>query len=829
MGVKSVMREDDNLTVESSSSIPIPRRNLAEAFDDLYVDTTTPATKDSIIVDGKSPVGVCDLGVTESRGETCAKDIVKMKSKNEYLIPNFQLHQELERDLSQELVNRVSFYTVIHDINKEATTMASNDFATFTRTKSTDEGDESHSPIVMSVKGQPIIPRQPLSMARVALIDEERWLLMAIDARGDIRSSGASCPPTFLQAMGERDYENPLSSLEFSRTQLWKPSRSWWEAKSGKNPWIEPKSHNKRWRYLWPLIHYHKFLAKCIKKLKRNGVDVKVSISPVAVFLREEVCAISDHLAAVSLFQSEQWMNCLEHFDGWTDTSPEAEARMRRLIEKLKLRPLDEPGDVDSPLLRNQIDEQFLRAMVAAREGMAGVTQHTKKSCLQKPAMLLQSVKNEDSTKNSNLERPGLPLHPRSRTGNLHGTSQPSNIPTKPRSNVSVQSSHLNQASNGDGSGDSRPSFIYHSGQWWSNGWAPQYAFCDETTSVHSALSGDSYPFGHPGHYDPNFHGMYRPMHPYYAHQPSTPEESVTTETTGYLQNVNMPFYPNYESFSAEQSLIANPGWYGQMPNPNMMFTGPPTPTHANVKSNGIPENEGSETSQDATIQTGQSPYGGTIEHTPHKDYTHTPMPLSPFWGHLDYQMHTTLAMAGAITPHKSLMRSPPRQAEKKEISEHNKNSEEEKKDCGDTRKKEEIEAKPLLINHPSQYFSYGPSYGNRDGLVPPSPATQFMMSPQATSQAAAYYAYNYGASAYYHSPYRSGSRKRIPRVPCAQDDIVKNEEVVRDANKMTPPPMIRKKPVKSSDSIPTNAAAADMSDSDLTSTSGSENKFHEN
>jgi hypothetical protein len=48
---------------------------------------------------------------------------------------------------------------------------------------------------------------------------------------------------------------NPLAELGGSmRTQLWKPSRSWWEAKSGKNPWIEPASHNRRWRYLWPLV-----------------------------------------------------------------------------------------------------------------------------------------------------------------------------------------------------------------------------------------------------------------------------------------------------------------------------------------------------------------------------------------------------------------------------------------------------------------------------------------------------------------------------------------------------------------------------------------------
>jgi hypothetical protein len=111
------------------------------------------------------------------------------------------------------------------------------------------------------------------------------------------------------------------------------------------------------------LIHYHKFLARCIKKLKRNGVDVKTSVSPVSVFLREEVCAVSDHLASVSLFDSDEWMNCLRHFNGWTDPDE---------VTKLKLRPLNEPRDVDSPLLRSQIDNQYLHAMASARAQMAG-------------------------------------------------------------------------------------------------------------------------------------------------------------------------------------------------------------------------------------------------------------------------------------------------------------------------------------------------------------------------------------------------------------------------------------------------------------------------
>jgi hypothetical protein len=83
---------------------------------------------------------------------------------------------------------------------------------------------------------------------RYALDIAEEWLLSTIASRKD---TSRPCPATFLQAMGEKEYENSVSSLAGgSRTQLWKPSRSWWEAKSGKNPWIEPTSHNKRWRYV---------------------------------------------------------------------------------------------------------------------------------------------------------------------------------------------------------------------------------------------------------------------------------------------------------------------------------------------------------------------------------------------------------------------------------------------------------------------------------------------------------------------------------------------------------------------------------------------------
>ena len=60
-------------------------------------------------------------------------------------------------------------------------------------------------------------------------------------------------------------------------------------------------------------------------------------------------------------------MGALYFFEGWADASPEAEVALRNLIHKQELRPLAEQADTESPLLRDQIDVRFLKAMAAAR------------------------------------------------------------------------------------------------------------------------------------------------------------------------------------------------------------------------------------------------------------------------------------------------------------------------------------------------------------------------------------------------------------------------------------------------------------------------------
>ena len=121
-------------------------------------------------------------------------------------------------------------------------------------------------------------------------------------------------------------------------------------------------------RYLWPLIHYHKFLAKSIRKLRRNDIDVKTSTSSVSLFLRQEVCNVSDHLAFVSKYDSEEWTNALRCFAGWTDHTPDVDESIRNLVLQHKLQGINEMTDLESSLLRSQISDAILRAMKSEKE-----------------------------------------------------------------------------------------------------------------------------------------------------------------------------------------------------------------------------------------------------------------------------------------------------------------------------------------------------------------------------------------------------------------------------------------------------------------------------
>ncbi|KAG7344038.1 hypothetical protein IV203_022046 [Nitzschia inconspicua] len=710
----------------------IPRRNLTEAFEELYIkptgslvnETETPLVKqsnsttacDTMVANNViSPTGVAELDMVASVTRERQATQVSPNSKDDVVGKltdklGFHLHPSLQRDLTDAVIQRVSFYAIIHDINKEATSMAANDDSGFNRP--TDEVSEENDPIVVAVQGYPKNRINGTSaMVDVALIDEEQWLLEAIDNRTTEESRAIkACPATFPQAMGERDYENPLTSLSNgSRTQLWKPSRSWWEAKSGKNPWIEPKNHNKRWRYLWPLIHYHKFLAKCIKKLKRNGVDVKTSVSPVAVFLREEVCAVSDHLASVSLFDSDQWMECLDHFHGWTESNETAKKQSRELVSKLKLRPLYEPGDVDSPLLRSQIDEQYLRAMTIARAQLAGNDGSNNE------ARAKDSMRRRDSHAKS---KPSSLLDDSSKThGVLDARSTPGYKGSTP--NVSLQHWH---------------GYVHHPA-WWQGGWPyPGYPYADDA-SVQSALSADTslshgYLHGyHPGL--PHNSPYYPPMTYHYTHMMhgnhyelgSIPDASVYTSSGMY----------NYQDVTQGQWMSHPQMEYSKLPETSGV--GLATPSRNPVET------------QDNTNHPVSSEEHFDSQTTPFK-YSPTHAAMSPYWAHL--QDHATLSMMGLATPQTTSAPATPHLGRGVTAMGSEEGSEYDSKNA--------VNAQPLLLRQP--YYGYG--------YNPPSPASRFLMTPQ--EQAHLGYTYAYG------SPRRPQSCKKETNSSCEEVNDARND-----------------------------------------------------
>ena len=71
----------------------------------------------------------------------------------------------------------------------------------------------------------------------------------------------------------------------------------------------------------------------------------------------------------MSKYDSEEWTEALRNFDGWTDHDPAAEETVRKLV--LCQRLVSGSDDVDSSLLRSQLDETVLKAMAAVKQEAA--------------------------------------------------------------------------------------------------------------------------------------------------------------------------------------------------------------------------------------------------------------------------------------------------------------------------------------------------------------------------------------------------------------------------------------------------------------------------
>lgn len=261
----------------------------------------------------------------------------------------------------------------------------------------------------------------------------------------------------------------------------------------------------------------------------------------------------------------------------------------------------------------------------------------------------------------------------------------------------------------------------------WYGGWHPHAAYhYGDDNSVQSGLSGDSYPQAYdmsmyPGvmHHPPYYHPMM------YAHpHPSAMHHGL------YDPSMHEAVYPP-EAYGSEH--FDGVPWNGQVPADAIPAEAAVTPSKETTRqSGGTPPR----------VPASNSKYMDPATATVHAEGEHTPFkynPASPYWGHLD---HTTLAMMGIATPQgipspETPLRGLPQSPDGLPT------------ETGESSMVAPVNAQPLLLRPP--YPSYG-YYGTHEGYGPPSPATQFMMSPQAN------FGYGYAPAYAGFSPNRGSS-----------------------------------------------------------------------
>jgi hypothetical protein len=420
---------------------------------------------------------------------------------------------------------------------------------------------------------------------------------------------------------------------------------------------------------------------------------VKSSVSPVSVYLREEVCAVSDHLASVSLFDSDEWMECLQHFEGWTESSEKAAKRSREHVSKLKLRSLHEPGDVESALLRNQIDEQYLRAMIRARAQLTGkgIRQEekgpSKEPMRRRERVQNGSIKSSLSISSVDAEAP-RPRH--ISTYNAKGRPGPSGPPR-----------------------NQWQGYNPHHG-WWQNGWQhhPPYPYGDDA-SVHSSLSCDTgYSHGYMNGFN---HGPVPPPPPQY-YQPSMmysqhqhqhhPMQGGHHGHGQYPPSAVPPNPPVYAADAYDPQHMDHSGWVSHPsmgPYPNHEIPGTPdgVPTESqdsSVTPELVSQIEISEATQnpDESFDTHRTPYKPNPNHG---------VPMSPYWGHL--QDHATLSMMGLSSPPGGSMPPTPHRTGDASVN---------LEEMSTADMKNNLNAQPLLVRQ--QYYGYGVSSVHIDTIL---------------------------------------------------------------------------------------------------------------
>lgn len=357
-------------------------------------------------------------------------------------------------------------------------------------------------------------------------------------------------------------------------------------------------------------------------------------------------------------------MACLQNFSGWTDTTPSSQGSLRLLVSRLHLRPLAEYGDVESPLLRSQIDDQFLRAMAAARSQMEVGTE-------------------QDRSKHSGKTTATRPPHqPRGVGTHPHG------IDSFPPNNMHSVPNHVGGQARATGM--RRPRYQYPPPQWWGQGWhqGHHYPFPDDA-SVHSSLSGgDAFSeYGvYPGAAGPNgayYASAYHHQHGYDHSQVQGGFDPNIAGDNG-MYHMHTPYHPEHAGLGffghspVDPSVAYAMQQHDETGNYYGMNATPRSPRHHSSPAG----NQYISGDIGSTAETGSS----ALAQTPYK-YSAKKTPRSPYWGHLDAAI-----AKGLSTPQTNVKEST-----------HKLMSPEEGGDEGGI-----AGAQPLLLRQ-SQYYGYGP------------------------------------------------------------------------------------------------------------------------
>lgn len=356
-------------------------------------------------------------------------------------------------------------------------------------------------------------------------------------------------------------------------------------------------------------------------------------------------------------------MSCLAHFNGWTDSNETAKEYSRELVSQLKLRPLFEPGDVDSPLLRSQIDEQYLRAIATARAQLSGTDASHGEARPKDPMRRRESHVR--------------PPKPSSLTG---GTSS------------ALHDSRLTPGHKSQHGGTPNSSLRHwhgygHHPAWWQGGWPHAgYPYTDDA-SVQSALSADT----------SLSHGYVHGYHP-----SSIPHNSPYYPPMMYQYPPMMHGHPHYELASIpDGSVYASADMYNHQPgwtvHPQMgysMHSSKLSETPGEVPATPSRNAAGKD---DSTSQPGLTEDRFDSQCTPYK-YSTAHVAMSPYWAHL--QDHATLSMMGLATPQAASAPGTPHHA----AGDSALGSEDSREDS-----KNALNAQPLLLRQ--QYYGYGVSF----------------------------------------------------------------------------------------------------------------------